>query len=174
MEEGLLPHRRSLDEGNLEEERRLCYVGVTRAKKRVYMVHTYRRSLFGASEGNDPSRFLSDIPSHLIIRKGLWDREYGAARADADRDTSYSDDDFTPVTELFRKKKSERPVAAPPPDLSPGDYVRHAMFGDGVVINCTPMGDDQQVTVNFETAGTRKLLLGLAPLEKLKKEPESN
>jgi DNA helicase-2/ATP-dependent DNA helicase PcrA len=173
MEEGLLPHRRSLDEGNVEEERRLCYVGVTRAKKRVYMVHTYRRSLFGSSQGTDPSRFLSDIPSHLISTKGLWDRDYGALRADTDRDTSYNDDDFTPVTELFRKKKTERPVMTPPPNLNPGDYVRHAMFGNGVVMNCVPMGDDCQVTVNFETSGTRKLLLGLAPLEKLEKETES-
>jgi DNA helicase-2/ATP-dependent DNA helicase PcrA len=134
-------------------------------------VHTYRRSLFGSSTGSDPSRFLSDIPSHLITTKGLWDREYGTARADADRDTAYDDNDFTPVTELYRKKKHERPVIAPPPDLSPGDYVRHAIFGDGVVMNCIPMGDDRQVTVNFETSGTRKLLLGLAPLEKLEKGP---
>ena len=169
MEEGLLPHRRSIDEGNLEEERRLCYVGVTRAKKRVYLVHTYRRSLFGSSTGSDPSRFLSDIPSHLTSTKGLWDREYGSLRPDTERDASYDDDDFTPVTELY-KKKPQVPVT-PLPGVSPGDYIRHAMFGEGVVINCIPMGDDQQVTVNFETSGTRKLLLSFAPLEKLEKEP---
>ncbi|MEJ2738881.1 MAG: UvrD-helicase domain-containing protein [Dehalococcoidia bacterium] len=169
MEEGLLPHRRSIDEGNLEEERRLCYVGVTRAKKRVYLVHTYRRSLFGSSTGSDPSRFLSDIPSHLTSTKGLWDKEYGSLRPDTERDNSYDDDDFTPVTELY-KKKAQVPVI-PLPSVSPGDYVRHAMFGEGVVLSCIPVGDDQQVTVNFETSGTRKLLLSFAPLEKLQKEP---
>ena len=73
MEEGLLPHRRSMDDGGdeLEEERRLCYVGITRAEKHVYLLHTARRSIYGASSESTPSRFLDDLPDHLIERKGL-------------------------------------------------------------------------------------------------------
>jgi len=73
MEEGLLPHRRSMEEGGdeLEEERRLCYVGITRAEHQVYLMHTVRRSIYGASSESIPSRFFDDLPDHLIERKGL-------------------------------------------------------------------------------------------------------
>jgi len=74
MEEGILPHRRSFDDPEeMEEERRLCYVGITRAKKRLYLLRSYRRSLFGGSTANPPSRFLQDISPHLISPRGLWE-----------------------------------------------------------------------------------------------------
>jgi DNA helicase-2/ATP-dependent DNA helicase PcrA len=153
MEEGLLPHRRSLDDPEeLEEERRLCYVGVTRAQQRVYLLHTYRRSLFGGNSATRRSRFLEDIPPTLITSKGLWEEE--------------EEDKFTPVTTLYSK-----PVPKPFSNLKLeiGDRVQHKMFGEGVVINCSPNKDDQEITVAFTTAGVKRLLLSLAPLEKIEK-----
>jgi len=153
MEEGLLPHRRSLDDPDeLEEERRLCYVGVTRAKQRVYLLHTYRRSLFGLSGSTKRSRFLEDIPPHLITRKGLWEEE--------------KEEEFTPVTALY-SKPAPKPFSTL--RLEIGDHVHHKVFGDGVVIYCSPNKDDQEVTVAFEAAGVKRLLLSLAPLEKVEK-----
>jgi DNA helicase-2/ATP-dependent DNA helicase PcrA len=154
MEEGLLPHRRSLeDPDELEEERRLCYVGVTRAQRQVYLLHTYRRSLFGGSSATQRSRFLQDIPPQLTTRKGLWEEEE-------------KEEEFTPVTALFSK-----PAAKPLSTLrlEIGDYVQHKIFGDGIVINCSPNKDDQEITVAFEGAGVKRLLLSLAPLEKIEK-----
>ena len=153
MEEGLLPHRRSLDDPEeLEEERRLCYVGVTRAQQRVYLLHTYRRSLFGGNSATRRSRFLEDIPPQLITRKGLWEEE--------------KEEEFTPVT-TFYSKLAPKPFSTL--KLEVGDQVHHKIFGDGVVINCSPNKDDQEITVAFTTAGVKRLLLSLAPLEKIEK-----
>jgi DNA helicase-2/ATP-dependent DNA helicase PcrA len=153
MEEGLLPHRRSMESGDeLEEERRLCYVGITRAKQRVYLLHTYRRNLFGGSEATLPSRFLQDIPKQFIAGKGLWDDE--------------KEDDYTPVTSLF-SRSAVKPLSSL--KLEVGDRVQHQIFGEGVVINLSSNRDDQEITVAFDSAGVRHLLLSLAPLEKIEK-----
>ena len=158
MEEGLLPHRKSLDDpGELEEERRLCYVGVTRAQKRVYLLYAYRRSLFGSSSNSQPSRFLKDIPPHLVTTKGLWEEEGEKVE---------EEDKFIPVTALY-SKPSPQPFSTL--NLKAGDLVHHKMFGDGVVVSCSPNGDDQEVKVDFTETGTKRLLLSLAPLEKIEK-----
>jgi DNA helicase-2/ATP-dependent DNA helicase PcrA len=161
IEEGLLPHRRSIDDpGELEEERRLCYVGITRAKKRVYLVHTYHRNLFGTSSGTEPSRFLDDIPKELVTTSLPW----GGER----EEIHYDESDFTPVTALYSKARTQ-PVPTPKKtiELSAGDRVQHAMFGEGEVVSCKQVGDDQQVTVNFLDGGVKRLLLSFAPLEKI-------
>jgi len=153
MEEGLLPHRRSLDDPEeLEEERRLCYVGVTRAQKRAYLLYTSHRSLFGGNSEAKRSRFLEDIPPQLITRKGLWEEE--------------KEEEFTPVTALYSK-----PAAKPfsTLKLEVGDQVYHKIFGDGVVISCSSNKDDQEITVAFEGAGVKRLLLSMGPLEKIEK-----
>lgn len=162
MEEGLLPYQRAmLDPAEIEEERRLCYVGITRAQKHVYLLRAFRRNLFGNSGTNPPSRFLEDIPRELITL-----REQGR-RVDYQE---YPDDDFTPVTSLYGKLAalsfpSKSVVTI---DLTPGDIVRHATFGDGVVISCIPRtGGDQEIVINFSGTGTKRLLLSLAPLQKL-------
>jgi DNA helicase-2/ATP-dependent DNA helicase PcrA len=155
MEEGLLPHRRSMeDPDEMEEERRLCYVGVTRAQQRVYLLHTYHRNLFGSSSATLPSRFLQDIPKQLIAGKGLWEEGEG------------KEDEFTPITTLY-SKSTVKPLSNL--KLEVGDRVQHKMFGEGVVINCSPNKDDQEITVAFDVAGVKHLLLSLAPLEKVEK-----
>jgi DNA helicase-2/ATP-dependent DNA helicase PcrA len=172
MEEGLLPHRRSMDDADeLEEERRLCYVGITRAKKRVYLLRAQYRNLFGSSGGTLPSRFIADIPPELVTSIFFGN---GA----------YNDSDFTPVTQLYGNRKRLEDVigtkpgaksgaaqkASPPIpaiSLNAGDRVNHKIFGEGVVISLSGNGDDKQVTVNFDSAGVKRLLMSYAPLEKI-------
>ena len=152
MEEGLLPHRKSSgDPEEIEEERRLCYVGITRAEKRLYLLRSYRRSLFGGSI-NLPSRFLQDISPHLVTTKGLW--EEGSLKLPA---AAYPESVAHPLNTL---------------DLKVGDWVHHSKFGDGVVMDCLPDKGDQVVTVSFEEAGVKKLLLNLAKLEKIEKDSD--
>jgi len=154
LEEGILPHRRSFnDPEEMEEERRLCYVGITRAKKRLYLLRSYRRSLFGGSTANPPSRFLQDISPHLISPRGLWEESpTPVASSDFNRDSQPS---FQPLSTLM---------------LKVGDHVHHSKFGPGIVMNCLPTRDDQELTVAFEEAGVKKLLASLAPLEKIEKD----
>jgi DNA helicase-2/ATP-dependent DNA helicase PcrA len=149
MEEGVLPHFRSLDDPEqLEEERRLCYVGVTRAKKRVYLIRAFRRSLMGRSIVNSPSRFLEEIPRHLISGGDWWQGEESQITGDI-----YSWN--KPVNSVVTVK------------VKPGDHVHHAQFGEGVVISSQPVKDDSEVVVAFRGAGIKKLLLSFACLEKL-------
>ena len=146
MEEGVLPHFRSLpDPEQMEEERRLCYVGITRAKDKVYLVYTLRRSLMGSSAHNPPSRFLKDIPSNLLTSP--------TAQA----------------TEALRRSTTSAVSPSPSkPALKAGEHVSHDIFGEGIVVSCTASGGDQEVTVAFKgEAGIKKFLLSLAPLQKL-------
>jgi len=154
LEEGILPHRKSFDDpGEMEEERRLCYVGITRAKERLYLLRSYRRSLFGGSTANPPSRFLHDIAPHLISPRGLWEESpTPVAGPDFNRDS----------------QPSPRPLGTLA--LKVGDHVRHSKFGPGIVMNCLPTRDDQELTVAFEGAGVKKLLASLAPLEKIEED----
>ncbi|MBM2832698.1 MAG: uvrD, partial [Dehalococcoidia bacterium] len=156
MEEEVLPHYRSMaDPAEMEEERRLCYVGVTRAEKQLYLVRAHRRSLFGRSAANPPSRFLEDIPPHLVKREGVGVKvsEGGPAKP-GDVDFSAYDRDEAPSP-----KSSVR--------LEVGDKVCHAKFGSGTVVGSNGGKGDQEVTVLFDSIGTKKLLLGYAPLEKV-------
>ena len=150
MEEGILPHFKSFDDPEqMEEERRLCYVGITRAKRRVYLVRAFRRSRMGSRTVNKPSRFLADIPPRLISGGGMWQGE---------------DSQITASVYSWNKASVPR-VAAP--ELRAGDRVRHTQFGDGVVVSCQPVKGDEEVVVAFKGGGIKKLLLSLANLEKL-------
>jgi DNA helicase-2/ATP-dependent DNA helicase PcrA len=159
MEEGLLPHMRSYDDpAQMEEERRLCYVGMTRAQERLYLMRAFRRAFGGH---NPPSRFLADIPPELVttrerIPTGMPTRERFIAASTAHPE---------PVegSELVEGR------AAPTRAFHPGDHVRHAKFGEGIVVSCQEeKGGDQLVTVAFKgEAGIKRLLLSFAPLEHL-------
>jgi DNA helicase-2/ATP-dependent DNA helicase PcrA len=154
LEEGLLPHRRSFDDPEeMEEERRLCYVGITRAKKRLYLLRSYRRSLFGGSTANPPSRFLQDISPHLVSPKGSWG------------------ECFTPAANpnFVHNYRRSLPLVADL-TLKVGDHVRHSKFGSGIVMNSSPTRDDHELTVVFEEFGVKKLLASLAPLERIEKD----
>ncbi len=143
MEEGIFPHSRSIEEQGLEEERRLAYVGMTRAKERLVLTHASTRALWGNRTHNLPSRFLDELPQGEIARERLrpasW-AGYGAPAGSA----------IEPRSDL--------------PQLATGDSVRHRKLGEGVVVAIEP----GVVTVRFAEDGTeRKLMLDYAPLEKI-------
>jgi len=154
LEEGILPHRKSFDDPEqMEEERRLCYVGITRAKKHLYLLRSYRRSLFGGSTANPPSRFLPDISRHLISPRGLWD-ESSPPVPGPDFSRNFHPSHSSVGTLTFKV----------------GDHVYHTKFGPGIVMACSPTREDQELTVVFEQAGVKKLLASLAPLERIEKD----
>ena len=160
MEEGLLPHIRSMDsEAEIEEERRLCYVGVTRAKQRLYLHRAFRRGFRGGFEPSEPSRFLADIPRRLIVAPGSR-AQAGAAlgsRAGSGGNGAGAE----------RRVQGQAPPS-PQKAFATGDRVRHATFGDGIVTDSKPSGNDVEVTVAFrEGQGVKRLLLGFAPLERV-------
>jgi ATP-dependent DNA helicase UvrD/PcrA len=144
MEEGIFPHSRSIEENDIEEERRLCYVGMTRAKERLVLTHTASRALFGNRMYNLPSRFLDELPETHVERERLrpasWS-SYGAP------------------------KLSQVAPRSDVPALSTGDSVRHSTLGEGVVTRIESGG---VVTVRFAADGSeRRLVLEYAPLEKI-------
>jgi DNA helicase-2/ATP-dependent DNA helicase PcrA len=151
MEDGILPHFKSFDDPEqMEEERRLCYVGITRAKQRVYLVYAFRRSLMGSSAVSKPSRFLKDIPQHLVTSSALWQREESQV-----------------VPSLYSWNKTPVPSLSLS-EFKAGDHVHHAQFGDGVVVSCQPVEDDKEVVVAFTSGvGVKRLLLSFARLEKV-------
>ena len=144
MEEGVFPHMRSIEENNLEEERRLCYVGMTRAKERLTLTHAMRRNLFGRSEANLPSRFLDELPHLGVERERLRPASWSDYGAPARRGVAPRED---------------------VPDLSTGDAVRHSTLGTGIVTRIEPGG---VVTVRFEDGSERRLMLEYAPLERVR------
>jgi len=153
VEEGLLPHIRSLDDPfQMEEERRLCYVGITRAKRRIYLTHAFRRTLMGRSSVNKASRFLQDIPKDLITGSEIWQ----AAESKLGSDYRF----------MSSAVPEHRPQT-PSLELKAGDRVRHAIFGEGIVVSCTPKAGDSEVVAAFGGMGVKKLLLSFAKLEKV-------
>jgi len=160
MEEGILPHFRSFDDPvQMEEERRLCYVGITRARQRAYLVRAFRRSLMGSSTVNKPSRFLLDIPPRLTSGSSSW----------ATKDSQIAEPRYS-------RTDAAAPETATPETVSPeaatlqlkaGDHVYHHSFGEGVVVNCRQVRNDNEVVVAFDGAGVKRLLLGFANLEKV-------
>ncbi len=172
MEEGLFPHTRSMDDPEqMEEERRLCYVGVTRAKERLYLLHTFRRTLYGESDVREPSRFLHDVPQQLIQGRG----EKRAVRQEslglgAGRFLGRARSGFAPYTPGQMPGQVARVHSeAAALRFQTGDTVRHQVFGQGVVIESELAGDDEQVTVAFAGVGLKRLLASLAPMEKVQK-----
>jgi DNA helicase-2/ATP-dependent DNA helicase PcrA len=144
MEEGIFPHSRSIEEQGIEEERRLCYVGMTRAEERLTLLHASSRMLYGGRNHNLPSRFLDELPDSHVERERL-------------RPASWSGYNAPRQSRIAPRKDV--------PDLSTGDSVRHSTLGEGVVVRIEPGG---LVTVRFADDGSeRKLVLEYAPLEKL-------
>jgi DNA helicase II / ATP-dependent DNA helicase PcrA len=165
LEEGVFPHSRSLySDTELEEERRLCYVGITRAKEELHMSHAHRRSLYGMPNFNPRSRFVDDIPVELINMRGDAQYGYDAGARRPDRGISQQRTGTYTVTEAPAPKPQSNYV----PPFQVGDRVQHVKFGIGVVIACNPIKDDTEVTVAFPgVTGVKKLVQKLAKLEKV-------
>ena len=149
MEDGLFPHQRSIaDPNGLEEERRLCYVGITRAMQNLYITYAEQRRLHGMDSFSQPSRFIAEIPGEHV--------EEVRPRVQVSRPmhgTSSS------------RRKSVGAAAGNELGIRLGQHVRHKKFGDGVILNCEGQGAHARVEVNFETSGTKWLVLSYANLE---------
>ncbi len=150
MEDGVFPHYRSMgDSAQLEEERRLAYVGITRARERLYLTHAWSRSLFGTTSYNPPSRFLAEIPTDLL-RSIEEDELAHAGEADP--------------SAIRQAVSTGMRVSV---DVAAGDTVVHDRWGEGVVLTVSGRGTDAEATVIFEDAGQKRLLLAYAPLRKV-------
>ena len=152
MEEGLFPHRMSMDKiASLEEERRLCYVGITRAKSKLYLTHAESRRLHGEVNLCRPSRFIKEIPKQLIDEIRL--------KAPVSR------------TKVLRRNGMRDSLSSgaeiPQTEISLGQRVAHGKFGEGVVLNYEGQGSNARVQVNFDAAGSKWLVLSYAKLEVL-------
>jgi DNA helicase-2/ATP-dependent DNA helicase PcrA len=184
MEDGIFPHFRSMtDAAQLEEERRLAYVGVTRAQQRLYLAHAWSRTIYGQTQYNPPSRFLGEIPEHLLDARESEGRTRGRGRdagryqaggsAYGGRGGGYSvvglpgRDGEVQVQPGW---SAPRPGGVPKrdtPSIQPGDTVVHERFGEGVVLTVSGAGDDAEARVAFGDVGEKNLLLSYAPLTKV-------
>ena len=158
MEDGVFPHSRSLgDPKELEEERRLAYVGITRARQRLYLSRSVVRSAWGSPSFNPPSRFLDEIPAEMLD----WRREEPTALSTGGYGSS-------PSSSSAAVRLGDRIVGAGPViSLKPGDRVTHQKFGLGTVVTTSGAGDKSDASIDFGDAGVKRLLLRYAPVEKL-------
>ena len=141
LEDGLFPHQRSVtDVDGLEEERRLCYVGLTRARKRLFLTYAEQRRLHGMDNFGIPSRFINEIPQELL-------------------------EEVRPALSVSRPVYRSENLFEDSAGVRLGQRVRHGKFGDGVVLNCEGTGSHARVQVNFERAGTKWLVVAYANLE---------
>jgi DNA helicase-2/ATP-dependent DNA helicase PcrA len=187
LEENILPHSRSKeDPDQLEEERRLMYVGVTRARDRLYLARAFRRTIWGRSEVNEPSRFLRDLQN---AQRGMLRGEARAAQnaeprtnenGQATRDDLRARDAGRSLPAMPSQLRQPQPAPRPPqpanrnmpagdrqPQFKPGDRVDHGLFGQGIVLKSELTADDEEVTVAFAGKGTKTLLVGFAKLKKI-------
>ena len=182
VEEGIFPGLRAIGEPEeMEEERRLCYVAMTRAKQKLYLTCAHQRMIFGRTSANRPSRFLDEIPPEHLERSGQsrleyasnWgedqdsgyggDRQYNSFGARSHR--SYAAGSYAPPRETRTRKLAAPAEPAPKPDLDQfhkGDTVQHKEFGRGVILSLQKMGGDALVEIAFDQGGTRRLLLKFA------------
>jgi DNA helicase-2/ATP-dependent DNA helicase PcrA len=217
MDEGILPHSRSLeDENQMEEERRLAYVGITRAKERLYMVYAFRRTLYGMTQMNGPSRFIGDVPPELVTGRdpgtAFQPALFGGKRSTVPQKGFSAEDILRGQVSIYGKGKPQTPGMRPTPNriekrreekreernthrvpglnitsgsdfrdrqqgttsnppltdsFKIGERVRHHAFGPGQVLAVKPSGPDQEVTVMFQSVGTKRLLASVAKLEKI-------
>ncbi|MEO8162565.1 MAG: 3'-5' exonuclease, partial [Ilumatobacteraceae bacterium] len=178
MEEGIFPHNRALsDMIELEEERRLAYVGITRAQEQLMVSHAWSRNLYGSSQYNPPSRFLDEIPEHLIERVGNVDSGIDSSRASfrprSDRMSQYSsspeflDRAVDAAINAGRDRSGVRQSSEH--GLRVGDDVIHPTFGEGVIIDIRGRDEKAEASVRFSAVGTKHLSLSWAPLKKIQR-----
>jgi DNA helicase-2/ATP-dependent DNA helicase PcrA len=152
LSDGVLPHSRSLDDAEeMAEERRLMYVGITRAKERLYLLRAFRRSQWGQSDVAEPSRFLADLPNELIDGKRKKNSQIQT-------EVTTWKSEHVPIQETPRAAGSA---------FKPGDRVYHAKFGEGMVLRSVRQRDDEEVEVFFESVGGKRLSAAISGLKKI-------
>ncbi len=172
MEEGVFPHMRALTEpAELEEERRLCYVGITRAREHLYLTHAWCRTLFGGTQYNPPSRFLDEVPAELVEESSASRSRQQSNRRSEGRPGGWGATSWSPtgrerMVERASRPSSPRPTQAHELGFKVGDDVRHNVWGEGVVLLIEGAGEKAEAVVHFSSVGEKRLLLSWAPLEK--------
>ena len=196
MEEGLFPSKRSIEEdASTEEERRLCYVAITRAKDQLFLTNTKKRTLYGSTSFSLPSRFIDEIPDNLLTEDSIENKESRGIK----RQSSFLDDEYKRVetylsnrdrvqTTRGTMKPQNKPkigvsvesflknlggaAAAPQKQMQPGEMkykvgmeVKHKKFGVGTIQNIEPEGDDFKLEIMFENSGFKRLMANFTPLE---------
>jgi DNA helicase-2/ATP-dependent DNA helicase PcrA len=185
MEDGIFPHMRSLgDPVELEEERRLCYVGITRAERHLYLSHAWSRMLWGNTSSNIPSRFLNEIPAELVrdvvVERG-WGQSGSGGVGDFGRRPSAEGRTGTPGRSVFgsgvspsegafdatgRRRRAPASTGAEELGLEVGEVVVHGQWGEGRVVSTGGEGDDAEAEVIFTSVGRKMLLLRMAPIKR--------
>jgi DNA helicase-2/ATP-dependent DNA helicase PcrA len=190
LEEGVFPHIRALTEPDeLEEERRLAYVGITRARERLFVSHAWSRNLFGSTQYNPPSRFLDEVPAELVEHVGnvtgrtSYGRQSERSRSDwgsgspppyrrrgsewSGRDDEAHTDRIVDAAMAAGRRNVPQPSNSQELGLRVGDDVEHPAFGEGVIIDITGQGEKAEAAIRFRDVGTKHLALAWAPLKKL-------
>jgi DNA helicase-2/ATP-dependent DNA helicase PcrA len=193
LEEGLFPHSRSAsDRADLEEERRLAYVAMTRAERYLYVTHAMKRRVYGEELASEPSTFLNEMPSELLEDLSLgksWlsfkggsqqiDYEQGEYRKERKKYTGKTYDSVDSIADFFKQRTrqmgqtsgslpniSKQEPAAKATEFTPGSYVRHSKYGRGLVLRREGAGESTKLTVSFPGYGQKKLVEKYAGLEK--------
>lgn len=183
LEEGIFPGSQSLySEDDMEEERRLAYVGITRARQKLYLLNARQRMLFGQTNRNMPSRFLAEIPSEVTDDRTVREQprsfngssSYGGASRFGSPKKPYTYSKATPIGEGHKSSSAAHQFgqATSKPQstgetYNVGDTVRHSIFGTGVILTAKPMGNDSLLEIAFDKVGTKKLMANYAKLEKV-------
>ena len=181
MEDGIFPHFRSMTDTNeLEEERRLAYVGITRAQQRLYLTHAWSRTLFGQTNYNPPSRFLGEIPEVLVHARESElraQRTSRYARTGRQQGSGANGGGYTVVGLPGKGEVAVQPDWTPPavpgvtrrevPSIVAGDTVQHERWGEGVVVATSGYGEDAEATIRFGEVGEKRVLLSYAPITKV-------
>jgi len=168
MEDGVFPHERAMnDPSELEEERRLAYVGITRSRRNLYLTRSMVRVAFGSPKSNPPSRFIDEIPAHLFDWRRLGTSLSGYHAQSSRVETRYGQGGGVVarggVQVGFNRTSAPRTI----PSLAPGDKVLHTSFGLGTVLTVSGAGESSKADVDFGSFGVKRLALKVAPLEKL-------
>lgn len=163
MEDGLFPSFRSeMNDEEMEEERRLCYVAVTRAKEQLYLTCAERRMIYGRTQFSKPSRFIEEIPKDLLD-SNISERHRQQQAALEAAEQVYQKRTAFSVSQAYRtaaaaERKIARPQGSEVPAVRVGDRVRHKAFGDGLIVSAKPLGNDMLIEIAFDTKGTKRLM----------------
>ena len=166
LEEELFPSIRSYEDGEIEEERRLMYVGITRAKEKLYLTRAEQRLLYGATRFKQPSRFLEELPNEYVERIDTIPKR--AAKADYGDFFGFGKSSYAQKRPPLGRPQKPAPAKESKPAVSfkAGDRVKHTTFGEGTVLSAIPMGGDQMLEVDFPV-GKKKIMAKFAPIEKV-------
>jgi DNA helicase-2/ATP-dependent DNA helicase PcrA len=181
MDEGIFPHSRSiLDEDEIEEERRLCYVGITRARKMLYLTRAWQRNIYGNTSYYSASRFLNEIPQELLEElapnggNGIASATGRSNEAGITASRGYGAASRTGGGANFKERVTAggsggnfRDSGFLPGNLKPGDRVKHSKWGEGTVMDLEGMDEDAEITINFPSVGVKHLILKYAPIIKV-------